>query len=172
MTVVSNLSPLHYLVLVDCAPILPRLFGVVVTPPAVMAEMSAANAPGPVRSWAASPPTWLVVAAPAVVEDIPRLGRGKRGAGEKAAIALALELGAAALLIDDGRGIQEAHKRGLTTVRTLALIDRAAESGFIDDLPDVLDRLFDGTSFHAGAEVWAIVAGMKERDRARKRSLG
>ncbi|WP_337177488.1 hypothetical protein [Paludisphaera sp.] len=170
MTIVSNLSPLHYLVLIDRLHILPRLFGTVHAPTAVMDEMSAESAPGPVRAWAASPPGWLVVAAPSLVEDIPRLGRGKRGAGEKAAIALALELGAASLLIDDKRGIQEARRRGLATARTLALLDRGAEVGLIDDLPVVLDRLFGETSFHAGGEVSKIVEEMKERDRARKQS--
>lgn len=170
MTIVSNLSPLHYLVLIDQAGILHRLFGTVHAPPAVMAEMSAANAPARVKTWASSPPGWLAVSAPTFIEDIPRLGRGTRGAGEKAAIALALELGADALLIDDKKGIQEARKRGLVTVRTLALLDRAAELGFIGELSDVLDRLIDETSFHAGGDTWTIIADMKRRDRVRKRS--
>jgi predicted nucleic acid-binding protein len=168
MTVVSNMSPLHYLILIDCIHVLPLLYGRVFTPPAVIDEMKALNAPEIVRRWAESPPEWLVVATPANVEDIPRLGQGKRGAGEKAAIALARELEADALFIDDKKGIQEAQKRGLKPVRMLTLVDRAAELGLIDKLPDVLEHLLHSTPFYAGKEVLKVVADMKRRDFERK----
>jgi len=45
MTVVSNMSPLHYLILINCTPILPLLYGQVFTPPAVIEEMRALNMP-------------------------------------------------------------------------------------------------------------------------------
>jgi predicted nucleic acid-binding protein len=170
MTVVSNMSPLHYLILIDCIHILPMLYGRVFTPPAVIDEMTAPKTPEVVRRWAESPPEWLLVLAPAHVEDIPRLGQGKRGAGEKAAIALARELGADVLFIDDKRGIQEAQKRGLKPVRMLTLIDRAAELGFIEKLPEVLERLFNSTPFYAGKEVLKVAAEMKRRDQERKQA--
>jgi predicted nucleic acid-binding protein len=170
MTVVSNMSPLHYLLLIDCVHILPLLYGRIFTPPAVIEEMTASNTPEVVRRWAESPPEWLVVAAPTDVEDITRLGRGKRGAGEKAAIALARELGADVLFMDDKKGIQEAQKRGLKPVRLLALIDRAAELGLIENLPGVLDHLLHATPFFAGKEVLRVIADMKLRDSDRRRN--
>jgi predicted nucleic acid-binding protein len=163
MTVVSNMSPLHYLILVSCDRILPLLYGHVSTPPAVLEEMRASSTPELVQRWAESPPEWLRVLEPANIEDIPRLGHGKRGAGEKAAIALAREIQADLLIIDDKKGIQEAQKRGLTTVRMLTVVDSAAERGFIDNLPDVLDSLLKSTPFYAGKEVSKIVADMKRR---------
>ena len=81
MIAVCDMGPLHYLVLIDADHILPRLFTRVLTPPAVLAEMSRPETPEPVRRWASSPPRWLEVKEPARIEDIPSLGRkGGRGA--------------------------------------------------------------------------------------------
>jgi predicted nucleic acid-binding protein len=168
MNVVSNMSPLHYLILVGCDRVLPLLYGQVFTPPAVLDEMRALSTPEVVRLWAESPPEWLKVVEPANIEDIPRLGHGKRGAGEKAAIALACEIQADVLVIDDKKGIQEAQKRGLKTVRMLTLVDSAAERGFINDLPEVLDSLLTSTPFYAGTEVSKVVAHMRQKDLERK----
>ena len=167
MIVVSNMSPLHYLILVGCDRILPLLYGQVFTAPAVLVEMRAPSTLELVRRWAESPPEWLKVGEPANIEDIPRLGHGKRGAGEKAAIALAREIQADVLVIDDKKGIQEAQKRGLTTVRMLTIVDWAAERGFIDNLPEVLDSMLNSTPFYAGKEVAKVIADMKQRDRER-----
>jgi predicted nucleic acid-binding protein len=92
MIAVCDMGPLHYLVLIGAEHVLPQMFGRVLTPPAVLAEMSHPDTPVTVRGWAAAPPPWLEVKDPTQVEDIPSLGRkGSRGAGEKAAIALARE---------------------------------------------------------------------------------
>jgi predicted nucleic acid-binding protein len=131
MIVVSDMTPLHYLILIGCDHILPRLYERVFTAPAVLKEMDDASTPEAVRQWAAAPPAWFLVQEPAHVEDIPRLGHGKRGAGEKAAIALARELHADIVLIDDKKAIQEARKRGLRPVHMLTVLDAAAEQGFI-----------------------------------------
>jgi hypothetical protein len=98
MIVVSDTSPLNYLVLIEQVQVLPMLFGRVVVPPAVMTELQHAGAPDAVRAWAASPPAWLEIQPPARME--PLLGLG---AGEAQAIRLAQELHADAVLIDERR---------------------------------------------------------------------
>ena len=110
MTVVSNMSPLHYLILVGCDRVLPLLFGQVFTPPVVLVEMGASSTPDLVKRWAESPPEWLKVVEPADIEDIPRLEHGNRGAGEKAAIALAREIQADVLVIDGKRVFRKPGK--------------------------------------------------------------
>jgi predicted nucleic acid-binding protein len=45
MIVVSDTSPLNYLVLIGADQVLPSLFGQVLTPPEVLAEMQHAKAP-------------------------------------------------------------------------------------------------------------------------------
>jgi len=56
MTIVSNTSPLCYLVLISHAPVLPKLYGEVATTETVLAELLHADAPPAVRAWAAAPP--------------------------------------------------------------------------------------------------------------------
>lgn len=56
MIVVSNTSPLNYLVLIQAVDVLPQLFGDVVLPSTVAAELLDPAAPARVREWIASPP--------------------------------------------------------------------------------------------------------------------
>jgi predicted nucleic acid-binding protein len=100
--------------------------------------------------------------------ELPRLGSGRRGAGERAAISLSLELRADALFIDDRKGIQEAQRLGIRTARMLSLVDRAAELGLIDDLPSALHHLLHSTPFFAGQEVLRVVDDLLRRDEERR----
>ena len=61
MLVIADSSPLHYLVLIDHAAILPRLFGQVLIPPMVAQELQRGRTPAPIRDWIASPPDWLEI---------------------------------------------------------------------------------------------------------------
>jgi predicted nucleic acid-binding protein len=96
MIVVSGTSPLNYLVLIQHVEILRALFGRVLVPPAVMAELQQTGTPEPVRTWAAAPPDWLEIQAPTAIDPDLRLGPG-----EVEAICLARELNADAVLIDE-----------------------------------------------------------------------
>jgi predicted nucleic acid-binding protein len=171
MIVVSDMTPLHYLILIGCDSVLPRLYERVFTAPAVMKEMGDASTPELVRRWAAVPPAWLHVQEPADVEDIPRLGRGKRGAGEKAIIALARELQADIVMMDDKKAIEEARKRGLRPVHMLTVLDTAAERGFVEDLPAALEHLERATSFYVSKECKRVIEEMKRKDGERKKLL-
>jgi len=169
MTVVCGMGPLHYLVLIGADHVLPQLFTRVLIPPAVIAEMSHPDTPEVIRRWASSPPPWLEIKEPVQIEDIPSLGRkGMRGAGEKAAIALAREERADAILMDDKAGQREAKKRGLRPVWMLSVHDEAAGPGLVTDLPQKLDHLVQKTSFYVGKECQQIIEIMKQRDLQRK----
>jgi predicted nucleic acid-binding protein len=170
MIVVSDMTPLHYLILIGCDHILHSLYERVFTAPAVIKEMDDPSTPEVVRRWAAAPPEWLHVQEPAQIEDIPRLGHGKRGAGEKAAIALARELHAEIVLMDDRKAIQEAQKRGLHPVRMLTVLDAAAERGLVAELSAVLDHLEQQTPFYVSKECKRVIEDMKRRDLVRKQS--
>ena len=173
MIVVADMGPLHYLILIGAEDILPKIFTRVLTAPAVIAEMSHPDTPEPVRLWAASPPQWLEIKQPAFIEDIPSLGKkGARGAGEKAAIALAREEGADAILMDDKTGRREALKRGLNPVWMLAVLNEAAERGLVIDLPQKLDHLKQKTRFYVSKECQLVIDGMKQRDLQQKQTQG
>ena len=133
--VVSDTSPLHYLILCGAENILPKMFHQVVIPPTVFQEMQQPNTPPPVRQWAGALPEWVSVQAPKTVNlklDVD--------AGELEAICLAQEIHAAAVLMDDRAGRNAAMQCGLAVVGTIGLLEQAAARGLID-LPPALTRL-------------------------------
>ena len=133
--VVSDTSPLHYLILCGTEEILPKLFQQVVIPPTVFAELQQTNTPPPVKKWADALPDWVVVQSPIHLSaglDVDR--------GELEAISLAREIHAAAVLMDDLAGRWAAAQCGLPVVGTLGLFEQASIRGLID-LPGVIGRL-------------------------------
>jgi predicted nucleic acid-binding protein len=83
--VVADASPLRYLILIEHAHVLPALYGRVLIPPAVIAELNRERTPDLVRAWLAKSPDWLHVQAPR--EALTGL-RNVLGDGERQAIAL------------------------------------------------------------------------------------
>ncbi len=57
--VVADTSPLNYLIWIDEIGLLPRLYGSVLVPDAVAAELRDPDAPPAVASWAANLPQWI-----------------------------------------------------------------------------------------------------------------
>jgi predicted nucleic acid-binding protein len=55
MIVVSDTSPIRYLILIEAIDVLSKLFGEVLIPPAVVAELVHTSAPLAVRAWMAPP---------------------------------------------------------------------------------------------------------------------
>ena len=139
--IVSDTTPLNYLILIDAIDVLPRLYQRVLIPLAVKAELSAPDAPEPVRKWIAATPSWLTVCPSTQVAD-PELA--SLDAGEREAISLAYELGAALLLMDERDGSAVARARGLTVIGTLSVLDAASAHGWLD-LPTMFNRLLQTT---------------------------
>lgn len=160
MIVISDTSPINYLILTGDIGILEKLFGRIVVPQAVFRELQHPKTPQRVKDWIANAPSWLEVKQAEASLFVP----SKRiGDGEREAIALALELKADAVLIDDRDGTQEARKQSLIAVGTVNLLERAAEKDLLN-LPETLDRL-SRTSFRLPPS--EIVVAMLERDRKR-----
>jgi len=172
MIAVCDMGPLHYLVLIGCDHILPRIFERVVTARVVIEqEMADPHTPEPVRRWATDTPPWLEILEPQQVEDIPSIGKpGVRGDGDRAIISLARELGADVLVMDDVKARREAKKRGIEPLWMLEVLDEAAERGLIDDLSERLEHLKHRTSFYIGEKARAVIEDMKQRDKVRKLS--
>lgn len=122
MIVVSDTSPLNYLVLIGQADVLPSLFVRVVVPPAVLAEMLHAGAPRVVTKWASSPRSWLEIISPKSIDH--GLSLGLR---EAEAIYLAQELKADGLLLDERKALLVARRLGLAVTGTLGVPSLAAE---------------------------------------------
>jgi predicted nucleic acid-binding protein len=156
--VVSNTSPLNYLILIQAVDLLPRLFGRAVIPRAVAQELADPKAPDRVRAWIQSSPSWLDVRDPQTPDTEIRLHPGERDA-----LCLALELKADIVLVDDLAARRVARERGITVTGTLGLIDLGASRGLID-LPKAVDALRQ-TSFHVRENV---LEALLEADRRRR----
>jgi len=129
MIVVADTSPLNYLILIGRVDVLEVLYGRILIPHAVHDEMLSLKAPVSVRAWATSPPEWLNVVSPSASSQTP-LARLDRG--EMEAIALASELSADWLLIDEAAGRDEAGRQGMPTIGTLGVLRQAHQSGLLD----------------------------------------
>jgi predicted nucleic acid-binding protein len=161
MIVVSDTSPVNYLVLINADRFLPALFGQVIAPPAVLSEMQHSKAPDKVRAWAVNPPAWLEVRAPA-----PFVPFGKLGPGESEAIALAQQIHADLVRIDERVGRNIAKRLGLAVARTLGVIDLAAEKGLLS-LPTAIAEL-RRTTFRLPEK---LVAELLKQNAARSSNL-
>src|ERR1035437_10129982 len=133
MIVVSDTTPLRHLVAIGEAELLPRLYGTVIVPGAVWAELQAEATPVMVK-------TWLEVrSSPVSLPYDPALDA--LDAGEREAIQLASELGADLLLMDDREGRSFAMRHQLPVTGTLGVLERADVVGILSDLPSTLIRL-------------------------------
>jgi len=145
MIVVADTSPLNYLILIDRISILETLYSRIMVPHAVHDELLRSKAPGPVRSWALDPPPWLEFLSPS---KTPTALLSKLDPGEAEAIALAEQLHADWLLIDEADGRDEATKRGLRTIGTLGILRDAHRAGLLNFSDEV--ALLRTNGFYVG----------------------
>jgi uncharacterized protein len=68
--------------------------------------------------------------------------------GESEAIALALELNAAILLMDEASGRAEASRRGLSVTGVLGILRDAKRAGLLPEIKPLLDELVAGLGFY------------------------
>ena len=135
MIVVSDSSPLHYLILIGKADLLHLLFGDVVIPFSVQQELECPGAPAAVREWLHRLPPWVRVCTATTVDLSLPLGKG-----EREAICLAHELSADVLLLDDKKARRIAQEHGLAVAGTLAVLCVAHDRGLVQ-LPEIIHEL-------------------------------
>lgn len=107
--------------------LLTRLFGTILVPPAVAAEIPRLYDFLSVRE-TANPVMAAVLST-------------RMDAGEAEAIALALEVGNAWVILDDMRARRAAFQLGLRVIGTLGLILRAKQNGVIERVEPLLDEV-------------------------------
>ncbi len=149
MIVVTDTSPLRYLIVLGNEWILPRLYRRILCPEVVFRECSSPGAPLVVRAWATNPPDWFEICE---VTGISRPELGLLDPGERYAIELALKERATAVLMDELAGRQAAREVGLIAVGTIGILAESARSGWID-YDSTVARLLDETNFRVGSDV-------------------
>ena len=148
MIIISDTTPLHYLIEIDEQDLLRKLFGQVILPQGVIEELSHPKAPPKVQDWVQHLPDWIEVRTVDVSLFQPQKKIGK---GERQAIALALEMKADAVLADDRGAVLEARRVNVQTIQTLGILEAAAKRNLLE-LEDALTRL-QQTSFYVLPEI-------------------
>lgn len=161
MIIVSDTTPLRYLVEIEKAHILESLFGKIIIPQKVFSELQGRRTPQKIKDWIRAHPDWIEVRQADISLFAPQK---KIGDGEREAFALALELKADAVLLDDKDALTEARRLNLQTLATFTILERAAEERLLD-LPQTIDEMRK-TSFRLPPE--KVIEAMLERDRQRK----
>jgi uncharacterized protein len=155
MIVVSNSSPLISLAAIGRIEVLRELYGVITIPRAVYNEVAAQDPRRPgaveVRSY-----DWISckeITNPSVATAL----EGKLDRGEAEAIALALDLPAELLLMDERLGRVEAARFGLRFVGTLGVLIEAKTRGHLREIKPVLEDLETKAGFHMSEALRARV---------------
>jgi len=159
--VVADTGPLNYLLLIEAIDILPKLFETILVPAAVHDELAHADAPAAIRAWLAQVPAWLEV-RPNPDSNANNSAGTALDEGERAAIALAVAIGADLILMDDRAGVAAAYRQGLAVTGTLGVLDLAAKRGLVD-LAAAFERL-KSTNFRYRPQIMdALLAQLPQK---------
>jgi predicted nucleic acid-binding protein len=119
--VISNTSPLNYLVLIEQADCLSALFTGIFIPKAVYDELGDQAAPDAVRNWINQQPNWLSVREINNKQYDAELA--SLDPGEREVIILAEEISASLVILDEYKARQIAERRGLRVTGTLGGVE-------------------------------------------------
>ncbi|MEA5579229.1 DUF3368 domain-containing protein [Anabaena sp. UHCC 0451] len=139
MIIVSNTSPISNIAAIGQLNLLQKLYGNIIIPPVVYQEIINCGATDP-GTLAIQTLNWIKVIPVANISLVQSL-QTILDPGEAEAIALAVELKADRLIIDERKGRNEAMKSGLRVTGLLGILLAAKQQGFIFSLKPILDDL-------------------------------
>ena len=155
MTIVSNTSPISNLAKVRHLNLLEQLYGTVLIPTAVYQELVDERA-GETVIRAVQSATWLL-RQQVQNRELVNVLRNFLNLGEAEAIALALEVNATRLLIDERLGRQVAVERGLKITGLFGILLIAKQQGLITAVKPVMDDLIAQANFRVSSQLYADV---------------
>ena len=139
MIIVSDTTPISELAKVDHLDLLPKLFGKVVIPQGVFDELQVGEHPA---AKLVQDLSWLEVVTVNNQQLVRELQQSfKLDLGESEAIALAEEISASQLLIDERAARKVAMARKLPLIGTVGILLLAKRRGLLDSVKDVLDEM-------------------------------
>ena len=151
MIVVADTSVILNLALVGQVELLAVLFREVFVPPTVESEFARlAESQG--RFAGLRLPAWVCVREPAAIPAALGL-HVELHPGETEALALALEIHADGVLIDEAAGRAVAIELGLTPIGVLGILVRAKRHGQLAAVAPVVDALLERARFRAAPEL-------------------
>lgn len=139
--VVVNATPIISLALIDQLTLLRHLYNEVLIPPAVQAEVLAGGSSGIGRAHLRQA-GWIQVQS---LQDPRRADLlSDLDQGEAEVIALAQEIQADLVIIDERLGRRHAKRLGLTLTGTLGVLLRAREQEFVSAIAPLIEQLRQG----------------------------
>ncbi len=157
MPVVSNTSPILNLAIIGQLELIPRQFGQVQIPSAVLSELKVQeDRPGSKDILAALNVGWIEVQEVSSQLSVQLLQQ-VLDQGESEAITLAIDLKADRILLDERDGRKIAKSLGLKVTGVLGILLRAKQAGDLSSLPDAIDALVNTAGFRISPELLAKV---------------
>lgn len=141
MTIVCDTSPLLLFARADRLGLLPALYQRVVVPGAVLQEVNV-QADEPARQIQVHVQQDVFQRKEAQGRSLDAVGENM-GRGERTAIALARELDAELVVLDDEQGRTEARRHGLSITGSIGILIEAKERDVIASMRRELDRLVE-----------------------------
>jgi hypothetical protein len=139
MLIVSDTSPIANLILIDRLDILHQIFKKVIIPPAVEKEIvKLGELAIDLTTYYSC--NWILRQAPKNDERV-NFFKENLDTGESEAIALAEELEADYLLLDERLGTKVANELGLQTIGLLGVIVKAKNESYIERVKPLMDQL-------------------------------
>lgn len=159
--VISDASPLVHLAAIGQFELLKKLYSVVFIPEVVWREVAIAGVgrPGAAEVEQGIANGWIQIKNPGKTN----LARGELTTldpGEAEALALALDLQAEIVLLDEVRGRSVARSLGLRAVGTLGVLIEAKRQGFITSFRDQLERLGRDSQLQLSDEIKELALKM------------
>lgn len=157
MIVISDTSSITNLVAIQHLQLLEQLYSRVIIPEAVYRELAEVYSPVPGTLEVKSAP-WIEV-RPVANRDVVEHFRldARLDPGESEAIALALELNADLLLIDERRGRAEANRLGIRITGLLGVLVEAKQKQLIFAVKPLMDTLIAGCEFRVSSALYAQI---------------
>jgi len=152
--VVSDASPLISLAVVGCLDVLRSLYERVIIPEAVYQEITGIpRLPGALTIQELE---WIV-SQPVQNDTIVRALQGELDYGEAEALALAVEIQADLILIDERRARAIAARMGLSVVGVLGVLVEAKHKALVPLLKPILDALITQAGFWVSQHLYERV---------------
>ncbi|BCU10488.1 DUF3368 domain-containing protein [Microcystis aeruginosa] len=160
MIVVSDTSALANLAIVDHLWLLESIYQTIIIPDVVARELTAASNP----IIPAILQSGWIQPQPLTNSELANQLQQERGldAGEANAIALALDLQADDLLIDERLGRQEALRLGLSIIGILGILLIAKQRSLIPQVQPVMDALISQAGFRVSSQLYQRVLALAE----------
>ncbi|NJL40519.1 MAG: DUF3368 domain-containing protein [Leptolyngbyaceae cyanobacterium SM1_4_3] len=155
MIVVSNTSPIFYLSTIGHLDLLRQLYDEIVIPTTVFNEIT--NVGNTDASARIVPTLSWIKTQSATDQELVNTLRAELDPGEAEAIALAVELNADRLLMDERLGRAAAMRAGLQVTGVLGILIAAKRNNLIQEVKPLLDALIEQVGFWIDARLYAEV---------------